>query len=262
MSPYLHPRAQALLRILFGEIHWRAPPWLGWIRNNLRRFLITTGLILLALLGALAGWRWYQSLPKPLQTTFSIEAPAVTCYLCNPPGKPNPLVLRFSQSAAPLKLTGKDLDPASESVRLSPAVKGLWHWDDDRTLRFQPAEDWPVGRTLSVKFARHGFVPAHVRLPEYGFEFPTPAFVARITDTQFHQDPVVAGDKSVVVTVTFSHPVDPALLEKRIRLQMFERVTDHGEEDRGATAFTVVYDKLRMNAYIHSALLAVQNKPG
>lgn len=262
MSAERPPRLRQILNTLVGEIDWRAPPWLGWLRQNLRRVALVTGVVAVLALAGFAGWRWYQSLPKPLTTPFTVEAPAVTCYSCTPPGKPNPVLVRFSQSAAPLQMSGKDLDPAAGLVRMTPDIKGLWHWDDDRTLRFQPAQDWPVGTSVRVSFARRNFVPAHVRLEDYGFQFQSPAFLARVTDTQFHQDPVVAADKKVVVTVTFSHPVDPEQFEKRVNLRLFERVTDKSEEDRGQTPFTVVYDKLKLNAYIHSGLLAVQNKAG
>lgn len=277
MSANLRQRARLLLHALFGEVHWRSPPWLNWVslqlgtraqatqayvRANPRRSSIAAVLVLAITAGAYAGWRWYESLPKPVETQFTVQAPEVTCYSCNPPGKPNPILVRFSQSAAPLQLTGKDIDPASEAVSMAPALKGLWHWDEDRTLRFQPAQDWPVGTAIHVSFARHGFVPPHVRLAEYGFQFQSPAFTAQVSDTQFHQDPVVASDKKVVVTVTFSHPVDPEQLEKRINLTLFERVTDTIEKETGKTPFTVIYDKLRLTAYIHSALIAVQNKEG
>ena len=277
MSANLRERARLFLLSLFGEVHWQSPPWLNWlaarlreharaalvyVRQNPRRAGIAGSLVLLITCAAYAGWRWYQSLPKPVETQFTVQAPEVTCYSCDPPQKPNPILVRFSQSAAPLQVTGKDIDPASEAVRIAPAMKGVWHWDDDRTLRFQPAQDWPIGTAIHVSFARHGFVPAHVRLEEYGFQFQSPAFSARFSDTQFHQDPVVASDKKVVVTVTFSHPVDPEQFEKRINLTLLERVTDTIEKDAGKTPFTVIYDKLRLTAYIHSALLAVQNKEG
>jgi uncharacterized protein YfaS (alpha-2-macroglobulin family) len=277
MSANLRQRARLLLHSLFGEVHWQSPPWLNWlsvhlrdraraalayVRQNPRRAGIAAALLLVITGAAYAGWRWYQGLPKPVETQFTVHAPEVTCYSCNPPGKPNPVLVRFSESAAPLQLTGKDIDPASEAVRMAPAMKGVWHWDDDRTLRFQPAQDWPIGTTVHVTFARRGFVPSHVRLEEYGFQFQSPTFSARVSDTQFHQDPVVANDKKVVVTVTFSHPVDPERLEKRINLTLFERVTDTIDKDAGRTPFTVIYDKLKLTAYIHSALLAVQNKEG
>jgi hypothetical protein len=38
-----------------------------------------------------------------------VQAPAITCYSCTAPGSPDPIVVRFSQSAAPLQLNGKDI---------------------------------------------------------------------------------------------------------------------------------------------------------
>lgn len=262
MSDPTTPLSIRLLRAVIGDVHWRAPPWLAWAIARRRRLLPAGGLAALTLAAGAFGWRWYEQRPGPPVTRFAIEAPAVTCYGCNPPGAPNSLFVRFSASAAPLSLTGKDLEPASEAPRMNPALPGRWHWDDDRTLRFRPAQDWPVGTDVHVTFPRGSVTAAHVRLATRQFDFPTPAFTARISETQFHQDPVVAADKKVVVTVTFSHPVDPAQLEKRVSLRMFERVTDTREEDRGAAPFTIVYDRLRVNAYIHSALLPVQNKSG
>jgi uncharacterized protein YfaS (alpha-2-macroglobulin family) len=277
MSANPRPLIHALIRTLFGEIHWRAPWWLRWLAAHLSdraravashviakpvSSAIAAGITLASLLGAYAGWRWYEARPRPVETQFSVEAPRVTCYSCEPVGQPNPVVVRFSGSAAPLQMSGKDVDPASEAIHITPATKGVWHWDDDRTLRFKPAQDWPIAGTFRVSFARRGFVPAHIRLADYGFQFETPRFTARISDTQFHQDPVVASDKKVVVSVAFSHPVDPERFEKHISLRLHERVTNTIDTDLGTTPFTVVYDKLRLNAYIHSSQIAVQNKAG
>lgn len=262
MSDQPTPRLSRLLRTVIGDVQWRAPAWLVWA-NARRRRLLNVGILTALTLAAVAfGWRWYENHPRPPQTRFSIAPPDVTCYGCTPPGAPNSLFVRFSASAAPLALTGKDLGPGPDSPRMTPSLKGRWHWDDDRTLRFQPAEDWPVGIQAHVVFPRGAVTAPHIQLASRQFDFPTPSFTARILETQFHQDPVVAADKKVVVTVTFTHPVNPAELEKRVSLRMFERVTDTREEDRGAVPFTVVYDRFRVNAYIHSALLPVQSKPG
>ncbi|HMK87129.1 MAG TPA: hypothetical protein VK437_14305, partial [Steroidobacteraceae bacterium] len=266
-----------LARATLGELHWSAPPWVQWTAGRLqsnaesaaayaRGHPRKTATILLtavcAVGAAYAGWRWYESRPRPVPTEFVVSAPEVTCYACEPPGKPNPLIVRFSGSAAPLALSGKDLDPKSEALRMVPAMKGTWHWDDDRVLRFVPAEDWPIGSKFKVRFARTGFVARQVLLKEYGFEFTSPAFAARISGTEFHQDPVVAADKKVVVSVAFTHPVDPERFEKRVSLKLYERVTDTMEQERSQPSFTVVYDKLRLNAYIHSGQLAVPSKEG
>ena len=264
-------------RALLGEVRWRAPPWLQWSCARARSLaqaalaharqrpqqtaLLVTGTVLL-LWSAYGVWNWYESRPRPVETAYTVTAPGLTCYACEPVGKPEPLVVRFDSSAAPLASTGKDLDPKSQLVRMSPLMKGTWRWDNDRVLRFQPAEDWPVGTRFNVTLARRGLVAGHVQLDNYDFPFNTPTFAARLESTEFHQDPVVAGDKKVVVTVTFTHPVDPESFEKRIALNLFERITAKMEQDRGKTSFTVIYDKQRLHAYIHSAQLAVPEKMG
>ncbi|MDB6007791.1 MAG: hypothetical protein JWL65_41 [Gammaproteobacteria bacterium] len=273
----IHGTARPATRALLGEVDWRAPPWVRWGTARIRsgteaavaraqqhpRQTALLGAATVLLLGAAyIGWRWYENRPRPIETEFTVTAPGITCYDCEPPGKPNPVLVTFSGSAAPLAQTGKDLDPKSDAVRMEPALKGTWHWDSDRLLRFQPAEDWPIGTRFNVTLAEHGFVASHVRLKDYGFTFDSPYFAAKLGDTEFHQDPVVATDKKVVVTVTFTHPVDPERFEKRVSLTLFERVTDTMEKERGKPAFTVVYDKLHLNAYIHSSQLDVPQKTG
>jgi hypothetical protein len=218
-------------RALFGEVDWQAPPWVKWgstrIRSGAqavialaqrkpRQTALASAAIVLLLTATCIGWRWYENRPRPIATEFTVTAPGITCYDCEPPGKPNPVRIEFSGSAAPLAQTGKDLDPQSDALHMEPALKGTWHWDTDRSLRFQPTEDWPIGTRFSVSLARHGFVAPHVRLKDYGFTFDSPNFAAKLGDTEFHQDPVVATDKKVVVTVTFTHPVDPERFEKRV----------------------------------------------
>ena len=60
----------------------------------------------------------------------------------------------------------------------------------------------------------------------------------------------------MVATVTFSHPVDAAQFEQHVSL-----IPGKDAEFLGLTAdsrrFTVLYDKLKLNAYIHSAALAM-----
>jgi hypothetical protein len=186
----------------------------------------------LVLGGTYAGWRWYEHRPRPIETAFTVTAPQLTCYECEPPAKPNPLLVTFSGSAAPLAQTGKDLEPRTDAISMDPALKGTWHWDNDRQLRFQPAEDWPIGTRFKVTLAKRGFAAPHVHLAAYDFGFDSPDFAATLGNTEFHQDPVVASDKKVVVTVDFTHPVDPERFEKSVSLTLFERVTDTMEKER------------------------------
>ena len=219
--------------------------------------------LLLALLaGGVIAWRWYQALPKPQLVSFEVSAPDRTCYECDPPGAPQPLRVRFSESVAPLDAVGKTLDPTSALITLNPAHPGAWQWIDDKSLSFEPAEDWPVGQAFKGGFAKKRLIAGHQRLDTYEFAFTAPAFEATIKGTEFHQDPQVATDKKAVLTLRFSHPVDAADLEQRITLKLYDRIAEGKEQDLGAIAYTVTYDKLRLEAHIASEQLPVPAKEG
>jgi alpha-2-macroglobulin len=268
-------RVTRVLKVVFGEVNWQPPVWASAAGRRLstaaQRVVAAMrsrpqatafgaiGFAFVLLVGAWL-WQWYERQPKPVETGFAVSAPSLTCYACEPPGKPNPLVIRFDASVAPLSSAGKPID--QHVIELKPALSGTWTWDDDKTLRFQPEQDWPVGQSYTVDFARKGFVANHIRLQQYELEFKAPGFVARIATTEFHQDSVVARNKKVVATIAFTHPVDPAEFERRIELKMFDRVTDTIDKELAAPRHTVVYDKLKLNAYIHTAELEIPPKLG
>lgn len=232
------------------------------MRANPRGTALAVAGIVVVVAAAAFGWRWYVNRPQPVLTEFAVNAPGLTCYACEPPGSPNPLVVTFSASTATLERAGHPIDPNKAGIEISPAVAGQWFWDDDRTLRFQPAADWPIGQQYKVELSRKDFAADHVTLKEYEFAFQTPVFVAKLANTEFHQDPVVAGNKKVVASIGFSHPVDPESFEKRIKLKMFNKVTDTVEKELTAPTYTVIYDKLKLNAFVHSSQLEVPPKAG
>ncbi|MCC2658541.1 MAG: hypothetical protein K0Q76_3649 [Panacagrimonas sp.] len=267
----------ALFATLFGSIDWYAPDWLRFLGQRMRRAgqALRNGMrahparsagiaaLLLALIGGGFGaWRWYQAQPKPELVTFEVGAPARTCYECDPPGSPQPLRVRFSASVAPIEASGKPLDPAKRLVNLSPAHPGRWQWLDDRTLSFDPGEDWPVGQVFDVEFDAKRFVASHQRLDRYEFEFTAPAFEVKVRNTEFHQDPMVATDKKAVLTLGFSHAVDTADLERRISLHLYDKVADGKEEDLGEVAYRISYDDKKLEAYVASEHLKVPAKEG
>lgn len=265
------------LQAAFGHVSWQPPHWLastatflhsrgaaaaGAARANPRRAVLVGAGALALVVGAALAWRWYENRPRPVETAFTVTAPPVTCYACDPPGQPNPLLVQFDGSTAPLDRAGHTVEPQQAGIAMSPELAGQWTWDDDKTLRFQPAADWPVGKHFAVSLSRRGFAAAHVRLRDYDFEFASPAFVAKVATTQFYQDPVVAANKKAVVNVSFTHPVDPESFERRVQLEMFERVNDKIEKKLAAPTFTVTYDKLKLNAYVHSGQVEVPAKAG
>jgi alpha-2-macroglobulin len=263
-----------LSRVAFGELHWSPPAWVRSAGDAARRLRAlvrarprrSAGILAAALLVTLAsvlGWHWYQSLPKPLEFSVTVAAPERTCIECDPPGKPNPVVLNFTGSVAPLEVSGKVIDPAKAGVSIQPAIAGQWVWQDDHTLMFTPSADWPLGKTYTVQFARHGFAAPQVRLARYAVEFSSPVFVAAIEGNEFYQDPVIATEKKVVTTLRFTQPVDPVSLEKRISLKLFSKVTDTREQEISpAPEYTLTFDKLRLHAYLHTSSLAVLPKGG
>ncbi|UYQ61688.1 L,D-transpeptidase [Streptomyces peucetius] len=45
---------------------------------------------------------------------------------------------------------GRQVVERALKVSSKPAVKGSWHWVDDKTLHYRPEEYWPVGATVNV----------------------------------------------------------------------------------------------------------------
>ena len=203
-----------------------------------------------------AAWRWYQLKPKPEFAAFSVLAPART-RIEDENAKPDPLTVRFDRSAAPLALAGK---PVPAGVTLQPALAGTWRWLDDRILEFRPKEDWPVGQAYSVALDKSVFAP-QIRLKDRTFQFSTASFAAHITAAQFYQDPVNPGMKMGVFDVQFTHPVDPAEFERRIEVRLAGQSKGVLSVGRETTPHTVIYDKLKLNASIHSASLPIPKDP-
>ena len=264
----------ALLRAALGELRWRPPPWYAAARGALatgrqllrrqpRRSALCAGAALLALGATCGGWRWYQRLPRPVEYEVAVSTPARRCIECEPPGRPNPLVLHFSGSVAPLKAAGQVIEPRAAGIAIVPAVAGEWRWQDDATLLLTPSADWPVAQDYTVSFARRGFTAPQVRLEHYRISFRSPPFTAGIVANEFYQDPVLAADKKIVSTLAFSEPVDTATLAARVALRLYAKLDDsHEQELSPPPGYTLSYDKLRLHAYVHSSQLAVLPKGG
>jgi hypothetical protein len=263
-----------VLRYLIGDVHWKAPPWsapLGAgarrvadvVRRHPRNSALLAAAAVLLTAGSIGAWHWYKSLPKPVEFDVAVTTPERTCIECDPPGKPNPVVWTFTGSVAPLEQAGKVIDPARSGISIRPAIAGEWKWQDDRTLLFTPAQEWPLGQQYAVRFARRGFAAPQVRLARLDVEFRAPAFTAAVENNEFYQDPVVAGDKKIVTTLRFTQPVDADSLEKRVRVRLYSRINDDREEEvQPSPTYTLTYDKLRLHAYLHTSSLAVLPKGG
>ena len=246
---------------VFGAWAWEAPRWYSRARGAIANVqprtmgVVSIGILMLAA-GGYGSWRWYQLLPKPEFAAFSVTAPART-RIEEENAKPDPLTVRFDRSVAALALAGK---PLPNGVRLAPGLEGAWRWLDDRVLEFRPKQDWPIGQSYKVTLDKAVLAP-QVRLEKYGFEFSTASFAARIGGARFYQDPVDPGVKMGVFDVQFTHPVDPAEFERRVEVRLAGQKEGVLGVGRETTPFTVVYDKLKLVASIHSGNLAVPRNP-
>jgi hypothetical protein len=82
-------------------------------------------------------------------------------------------------------------------------------------FRFTPKNDWPVDGDFSVRFARRAVFAGQVELEDYKLAFRSQAFTAKISDSQFYQDPRNPNLKKLVATVKFSHSIDTRQFEAR-----------------------------------------------
>jgi uncharacterized protein YfaS (alpha-2-macroglobulin family) len=255
-------RTAPALRVAFGDISfsWSRPDWMLRVLAHFRkqpRAYAGGALSTIILIGAAwAGWSWYKHLPhppEPERITFDAPAPVITDYA---PADGvhkliiHPLDVKFSASAAPIELVGKTV---TKGITMSPALKGVWSWTDDRTLHFIPAQDWSVGGHVEVRFdVRQAFAP-HVLMADDHFAFDMPVFEMTAGTGEFYQDPTNPAAKKTIMGLNFNYPVDPAELEKRISLAL------KGRDGKGSDviAFTVTYDAAKLKAFVHSQPLTL-----
>jgi alpha-2-macroglobulin len=245
---------------------WNAPPWLRWCQQHIKlgaqtgvavlkrhprvSAAVAAGVVVAAVAGY-HGHAWWQARPKPMEITLSVAGPALTDFANG--GSPQGVVVSFNESVAPLSSVGKLVETG---ITVTPAVEGRWTWQDDRHLVFEPKAEWPVGTEFKARMARELFAP-QMQLASYEFEFSSAPFVAKLRKAEFYQDPQTPAVKKGVFELYFSHPVNSAELEKRIELRLAGQAEGVLGVGRETTPFTITYDKLKLNAYVHSAQLAV-----
>ena len=245
---------------IFGK--WIPPLWLVSIFHWCGRHIKTTlsVLLLLALAGAggWRGWKYYQNRPKPQTAAITVSAPGLSRWSSDKPDAKlhiEPLRLRFSQSAAPLSQAGK---PVDGGVRLEPAVRGVWRWDDDRTLTFRPEADWPAANAYRVILEKRLVAP-QILLASNAVDFRTELFRASFTKQAFYQNPADPAEKRVVATIAFTHPVEAGAILKNLEMTVIggSRVFDNGGSKPGEPPFSVDLGPHNLVAYIKTVPLAL-----
>src|ERR1035441_7904348 len=253
-----------LITHMFGVFEWKSPAWVarvgprlaeGWRRigRYLKADQKRAGYVALAVALLFGGVIWYLSRPKPHYVEYTLTAPALTEYGDNGISAISPVRIDFSESAAPLQQVQKRV---AAGVTLSPTFAGAWFWVNDKELQFTPKGDWPVDATFTVRFAKKGLFAREVLLEDYSTDFKSQPFSAKLARAEFYQDPRDPNLKKLVATVSFSHPVDTGQFEKRVSLAVAKDAAYLGLKPDSRN-FTLVYDKFKLAAHIHSAALAM-----
>ena len=185
----------------------------------------------------------------------SVQAPSLPDFNRNEPPSSTQLRLNFSASVAKLSLISYTL--GGEAPVLSPAIPGEWKWQDGSILVFTPSQHWQAGTKYEAKLPKELFLKGTV-LKTRSFSFTTIPFTAQLNSFAFYQSPVNPDDKRMVATISFSHPVDPAILEENIKLGP-DWLNDAVWTEKKA-GFTVSYNQYKTEAYIHSSGVVLGEK--
>jgi hypothetical protein len=248
-----------VVRVL-GHWHWDAPAWVTWSRAQSGRGWRYLGakpwrgaVVAVVVAAAVAGAVWYKLRPKPHYVGYTVNEPGLTEYDEKGISSIKVLTISFDESAAPLKQVQK---PVTSGIDVSPALPGTWYWNSDKELQFTPRDDWPVDGRFAVRFVKNGLFASQVVLENYRFTFKSQPFSASIADSQFYQDPRDPNLKKLVATLKFTHPVDTAQLESHVSLAV-AKDADYLGLGGDSRHFTVIYDKFKLSAFVHSSALAM-----
>ncbi len=258
-----------LMGLVLGA--WQAPAWCHYLGRKiepLRQILARqAGVVFLAGVLLIAGlsapflakvdWRGKWASLQSVQpdraenkhTGVTLQKPDRTAIEYD--GKPNPVALNFDASAAPLSLVGKE----AKDVQIEPAIAGKWRWLTASRLEFTPSEDWPIDVEYTISLGQKSLAQ-HV-VVDREFVFRSPAFEMAWREPQFYQDPVQVNLRKAVFEVAFSHPVDPASFEKKLKLVSDTSSKGLFSDPASAQKLTVIYDKYRMVASIHTEPLRI-----
>lgn len=246
---------------IFGELRWTPPDWLR--KLGARRLLMGIGLVAAFSVLSVAAVRYYDSLPKPTRVVATVVVPDLTPVV-DDELRPLPVTIKFSVRADPRTLIETvdsvariDLvnEALTDGISIEPAIAGMWRWQDETTLQFQPAEDWPAGQKYTAHFADSLFSPNLV-LASNRAEFVTRDFSAALDEIVFYQDPVERTVRKVVATLSFTHPVDADSLRQHLSYAMRKpgaTVNDTADP----VDYELTFDKHQRKVFIHSAPIEI-----
>ena len=183
--------------------------------------------------------------------TFSITAPSFP-NLEKQESVP-PISINFNGSVSKIEAVQTEIP---SGIKISPEIEGVWKWATDDKIVFQPFTQWIPGEEYTIEMEKELF-PAHIKLYEYEKSFKTKDFSLSIISSSFHIDPVDEDVKQVIATISFSHPIDPEVFERKVTLIPYELDKDIHTFKNQKYKFTVSYDEFYSRAYIISESLPI-----
>ena len=259
-----------ILGYLIGTISWSAPPWLHGLNDFRKNKTVFFWLCAGVFLGALGGYIYYQTLPKPMLIKGIVIAPGLTANVEKP--IPDVLQIEFKYDVDSLK--PGQINPESQpsvaridlvnrkilkGITIEPAISGVWMWREDRYLEFEPQEEWAPGAEYKIHTDKTIY-SNEVKLKQYDYSFKSHPFDVSFDELAFYQDPKDKSVRRVIGTLVFSHPVDQKSLEAHLNMSMRPSDTTIVTEPM-AYSFSVTYDENQREAYVQSEPIRLPKQP-
>src|ERR1700722_7231822 len=101
---------------VIGKWKWQPPSWAPWIGRRIAQgghYVAAdsrrAAVFVLVLMGAVGGLVWYRNRPVPHYVAYSVTGPGLTEYGDKGISSIKPLIVQFSESAAPLQQVDKTI---------------------------------------------------------------------------------------------------------------------------------------------------------
>ncbi len=270
-----------LISPIIGQVNWLIPKWYPRAKDiyqaSIKRInnysSIIGCVVILAIVAYLSGnyaYHWYLNKPKPIEpahvitNTYGISfyAPEESGVITDP--NQSYLKIKFTghrRSPAPIDKIGKEI---TEGIEISPEIKGIWSWHDDKNIYFKPEQPWPIGETYTVKLDGSKLLNPNnlISNEDNMFTFKTTGFSFVIISGEFYQNPIDAEEKLGIYEVKFTHPVDPTTFENNLKLSLFQDTNQKYKPHEFVqnVNFTINYNKDKTRAYIKSDKLEFADK--
>lgn len=245
-----------------GTISWQPPLWLQHLKQRQSEFLqnkprsIFWSVLILSVVAVVGlGYGTWNFLEN--------RGPFLTAS-ATPPGpgvwnenkiQPQPLLIDFPQSVAPLSKIGQKIP---HGISIQPEVIGTWNWTSDRLLRFDPEKEWPAGVEYRVK-VRKNALAENTPLPK-PIPFHSTPFTAKLEQFELYMDPEQPKIKNLVASISFSHEVSDQELLKHIELVIKKADSIFEKKTEEKKFWSIEWDPSHRKAFLKSAQLSLPSE--